>query len=93
MNYADGNNHSTDIRSINEFLNWYEAMIDVWMERLPDQSMLITYEDLVENPKEILASIAKFTGIEIDVDKILVGDDRGCSAPYLSRIAEHIKGS
>lgn len=81
-NYDEGNRYSTDLTSIKEYIDWYEDMIDIWASKIPGQCKIVTYEELLEDPKGTIDSIAMFTNLEIDHHGLQLADDRGCADPF-----------
>ncbi len=54
------------------------------MNKLPDRSLALSYEDVVADPKGTLEKIAAFCDLpRPSVDPPELGDDRGCAKPYL----------
>jgi len=74
--------HSTS--EIYSYLNQYNQLIDHWLETLGDKTILINYEEMIDNPHATLERVAQFCGVDMPADPVLqTGDDRSCSAPYL----------
>lgn len=82
--YKNRNDHTYDLETAREYVNWYYEIQDMLLERLPEVSMIIDYEDMAGNPKAMLEKVKNFCGIEDDIDELPdIGDDRGCSEPFL----------
>lgn len=87
-NYARGNYYASDLRDIREHLEWSHALMDIAAERMPEIARVVTYEDMVANPRQALEDVASLCGLALgDLDVPDIGDDRGCAAPYLSMMA------
>jgi hypothetical protein len=86
--YAHGHYYSYDVPQIYAYMYFYHALMDIYLDRYPDCTMLVHYEDLVTDPKSVLSAIAKFCSIAGKVDASpVVGDDIGCAAPYFAFLA------
>lgn len=85
--YGDGFPFSYDIAAIRDYLRWYNNMIDVLSEKLPESSLIVQYEDMVANPTAILNSVAALCGLPSSDTVPEIGDDRGCAAPYREFLA------
>jgi Flp pilus assembly protein TadD len=81
--YLHGNSYAYDLKAINDHLDWYNTMIDLTAEKLPDIVEVVSYEAMVDDPATTLRNAAKLCGISI-IDRPIapVPNDRGCSAPY-----------
>lgn len=81
--YKSDNNYAYDIGEIREHLTWYHQMIDALVERLPERSLVIHYEDMIADPATALASAAEICGLTKPAKTLpQLGDDRGCAKPY-----------
>jgi Flp pilus assembly protein TadD len=90
--YKSGNSYAYHIHTIREFVSWYHRMIDVLLEKLPGRSILVTYEDMVTDPRGALAAAARLCGLpEPNGDLPPIGDDRGCSEPYRKWMEEALR--
>ena len=77
------NAYSYDVSRIREHTEWYYQLMDAYAREVPEISMQITYEDMVQDPSPILDEIAKFCGIDrFPKQNLDIGDDRDVSAPY-----------
>jgi hypothetical protein len=82
--YKTGQNlYSYDVNSVNFEIDWYNSMIDAWIDKLSEKCMLTNYSDIVSNPRGEIEKIADFLGVKYEhVDDSNVSDDSGCSIPY-----------
>ncbi len=81
--YLRGNVYAYNVATIHEHVAWYNEMIDVLVDRLPDVSAVIQYEDMIADPSVILISAAELCGMETHNGPMPeLGDDRGCGKPY-----------
>lgn len=87
--YRSGNTYAYAIETIYEYVNWYNETIDALHRLLPGVSIVMSYEDMIAEPMAALEKTARLCGVEIPAsvrkDKKLpmLGDDRGCGAPYM----------
>lgn len=84
-NYSTGTNaYAYDIQDIFEEIDWYHSMMFGWHKLLPDNSIIVEYEQLVENPSKIFKLLKETIGTESATDAVPnIADDRGCAEPYL----------
>ena len=77
------NYYAYNIDKIFNYISWYYQMADVWKNKLPEITMVLSYEEIIANPKNILQNVAQFCGLypPTDVEPRLAGDS-GCSEPY-----------
>jgi tetratricopeptide (TPR) repeat protein len=76
--------HSSAVSSIYEHLDGYSKLMDAWGKTIPDLTMRVRYEDMIGDPKAILAQVAKFCGLPAPKGKLPdLADDRDCAQPYL----------
>jgi Flp pilus assembly protein TadD len=81
--YLSGNAHAYDLKAIRNYLDWYNAMIDLTAEKLSDIALVVSYEGMLDDPTATLRGVAKLCGLGIDPAPVPVpGNDRGCAAPY-----------
>jgi hypothetical protein len=86
--YAHGHYYSYSVPQIYEYISFYHALMDIYLDRYPDRTMLVHYENLVIDPRNVLSAVAKFCSIAEETDASpVVGDDIGCAAPYLAFLA------
>jgi len=72
-----------DLTFIHEYISWYNDMSVALAARLPETSLTLNYEDVIEDPEAAIRSISKLCGIEPELDDLPdIGDDRNVSAPY-----------
>jgi len=93
-NYATGNFHASKLSYIHEYLTWCHEMIDAMAEKMPEIARVITYEEMVADPKAALDMTAELCGLDASgVELPPIGDDRGCGQPYREKIKEAIGDS
>ena len=81
--YLRGNSYAYDLKSIRDYLNWYDAMIDLTAAKLPGIARIVTYEAMITDPATTLQEAADLCGLSMKHDSLpALGNDRGCSAPY-----------
>ncbi|MGE0004546.1 MAG: sulfotransferase [Parvibaculaceae bacterium] len=86
-NYFEGNPHAYDLGSIGEYIDWAFEFIEFLHSRYPRTTLIVDYEDMIEDPGSILASVAALCGLAVpEGDMPRPGDDRDCSRPYLARM-------
>jgi hypothetical protein len=82
--YLYGNSYAYDLQAIRDYLDWYNAMIDMTAEKIPGITDIVSYEAMTDDPAATLRRVAKLCGLSVD-DRPLapLPNDRGCCAPYL----------
>ena len=74
-------------------VTWCHEMIDVMAAKMPKVARVVTYEDMVDDPRAVLQVAADLCGLPMHQgDLPQIGDDRGCAAPYREMIKEALKG-
>lgn len=85
--YMEGNAYAYDLGSIGEYIDWAYEFIELLHARYPRTTLIVDYEDMIEDPGSTLASVAALCGVALpDGDVPRPGDDRDCSRPYLDRM-------
>jgi LPS sulfotransferase NodH len=81
--YRAGNYYAYDIKTIFHYVAWYYEMVELWLEKFPEMSLSIDYENAVAEPQATLSRIVEFCGANMrgGVPPDL-GDDRGCARAY-----------
>ena len=74
-----------DEASVRRLIGWSGEMFDLLSQKLPSISLLTSYEEMLSNPGKLRSSIAEFCGspARLAGPMPVLGDDRGCAAPYL----------
>jgi Flp pilus assembly protein TadD len=81
--YLSGNAYAYDLKTIRDYLKWYDTMIDLTAEKLPDITRVVSYDSMVDDPAATLHEVAAWCGLALDgASAPALGHDRGCSAPY-----------
>lgn len=81
--YQRGNGYAYDLKTARDYVVWYHQAIDLLCEKLPQLVRVIWYEDMVAAPAGALRIAEDLCGVPMtDGSLPLVGDDRGCAAPY-----------
>jgi Flp pilus assembly protein TadD len=81
--YLYGNSYAYDLKAIREYLDWYDTMIDLTAQKLPDIVRVVSYEATADDPTTALRNVAKLCGLSINDRPVpSLPNDRGCSAPY-----------
>ncbi len=88
--YKEGQNmYSYDIKNVIFEIDWYNSMIDTWINKIPEKCMLTNYWDIVSNTSQEIGKIADFLGIKYEhIDDLSVSDDSHCSTPYQKYLTE-----
>lgn len=82
--YLAANSYAYDMRSIRDYLRWYDQMTDLTVEKIPDICRIVRYEAMAGDPGTTLRRAAEFCGLVAgDIGTPTCGDDSGCAAPYL----------
>jgi Flp pilus assembly protein TadD len=88
--YLSGNAHAYDLRAIRAYLNWYNTMIDLIAERLPEIARVVDYESMIDDPAGTLREVRQLCGLgAIEGPVPALGNDRNCAAPYRELMAQH----
>jgi hypothetical protein len=86
--YLSGNPYAYDLATIHDYLSWYNSMIDLTAEKLPDVTKVVNYESMVDDPATVLRAVADLCGLGVNEGPLPALDhDRGCAAPYREFIA------
>ena len=92
--YQTGNPYAYDMQLIRDHITWYNEMMDLLAEKLPDHVRIILYEDMVADPAGTLRVAAELCGLPMPQGRVpAVGDDRGCAEPYRDFIAAALEQS
>ncbi len=82
--YNSGNAYAYDLASIYEHLAIYDQLMDALATAAPDVVRIVTYEDMVTDPRATLTTVANLCGVSTgELGSVQIGDDRNCAAPYL----------
>lgn len=92
--YISENSFSTDVKTIIEYINWYYELIDIYMAKYPDICRVVSYEEMIENPRSVIDTASELCGVENAATDQLpsIGDDRGVAGPYRERIKQALGG-
>jgi tetratricopeptide (TPR) repeat protein len=91
--YKQGNHYGYNIKTIFQHVSWYYELADLWLERFPEISIKMNYEDMVVDPRAAFERVAQLCGAEVPKGALPdIGDDRGCSLPYRAYIADALTG-
>jgi tetratricopeptide (TPR) repeat protein len=81
--YLRGNAYAYDLKSIAEYLTWYDAMIALIAEKHSDVSIVVTYENMIADPNAVLDKVAGLVGLSVgDGPTPDLIDDRDVAKPY-----------
>lgn len=87
--YLHGNPHAYDLKTIRDYLKWYNTMIDLTVEKLPQIAGVVTYEGMIDDPNAALRLAGDLCGLTLKEEPVpVLGNDRGCAAPYLEFMAQ-----
>jgi hypothetical protein len=87
--YLSGNFYAYDLATIRDYLSWYNAMMDLMAEKLPDITTVVSYEAMVDDPATVLRAVADLCGLRASEGSVpALGHDRGCAAPYREFIGQ-----
>ena len=82
-NYARNNPHAYHLGDIYDYLDWYYELQDLWLERYPEHTLAVSYEDMVDDPQTVAGIVSGFCGIKPPASDFRKPfDDRGCAIPY-----------
>jgi len=92
--YRFGNEYSYDLKSVWDHVHWYHEMIDVIASRLPEISLVTTYEDTITSPKDILTKVANLCQLDLVPDNLIeIGNDVGVADSFRDIIDSSIESS
>ena len=88
QHYARGNLHAYSLPTANSYVGWYRSMAALLRARTPHLAAACSYEDLIERPRDVMASAGRLLerDLEVRTDFRISHDGRNCSAPYRDRI-------
>jgi tetratricopeptide (TPR) repeat protein len=90
--YKAGNHYAYDVKTVFDYITWYNEMIDLWCEKLPSVTRLIRYEDMIADPTAALKTVADLCGVQMPSSPLPeLGDDRGCGQPYREMIDAELR--
>ena len=85
-------NYSYRLSSIIDNIRLWRSAMVWWSKAEPKRCLNLRYEDLVADPRSVLASVCSFCDIpfpDIQIDPPF--DDRGCAKPYLESMESLLK--
>jgi len=82
--YRSGSNtYSYNVETTYAEIANYHRMIDIWVDKVPQSCLVVTYEDMIADPHATLSQVANLCGLAMPSGPLPeLGDDRGCAAPY-----------
>lgn len=81
--YRSGHPYAYDLAAIYRYIAWYHAMMGETARRYPEIVRIISYEDMIADPRRVLATVADLCGLTLAEGAIPpLGDDRGAAGPY-----------
>ena len=88
--YKEGHYYSYDREASFEHIDWYERMMSRFTAIYPGISRSVGYEEIVESPEILYASVEDLCGVSIERPKVapVVTDDRSCAQPYISLLRD-----
>jgi Flp pilus assembly protein TadD len=90
--YLRGNAYAYDLQSIATYLAWYDSMIDLFAEKYPEISTVVTYESMIADPIAVLHKVASLAGLRVnDSSKPELVDDRDVAKPYQRLMGDYWK--
>jgi tetratricopeptide (TPR) repeat protein len=87
--YLEANSYAYDLKSIRDYLNWYDTMIDLTAEKMPGIATVVSYESMTTDPAAALRQAADLCGLRVGDGQVpVIGHDRDCADPYLEFMAQ-----
>ncbi len=81
--YRSTNHYAYDLQAVFEYVAWYYEMVDIWLEKLAPIARVVHYEEMIADPRSALQTVADLCNVPMPAGPLpVLGDDRGCSAPY-----------
>lgn len=81
--YRSGHPYAYDLAAIYGYITWYHAMMDETARLHPEIVRIVSYEEMIADPRRALQTVAELCGLppaELAIPPL--GDDRGAAAPY-----------
>lgn len=80
---AKGHCYTNDLGACMRYIDWYFSMIDLLVEKFPNKTVVVQYEDMVENPLATIGKITEKFGLPgVDPSNLNIPDDRGVAKKY-----------
>ena len=87
--YKSANHYAYSVKNAYEYVDWYYGMASLWTDKLPNRSVTLRYEEMVEDPLAALARVQELVPeLDSPAGKVTIADDRNCAAPYLDLMAD-----
>ena len=87
--YLSGNSYAYDLDTIRDYLSWYNTMIDLTVEKLPEIARVVSYDSIIDDPAKVLRETAELCGLGASQGPLpMLAHDRGCAAPYREFIGQ-----
>ena len=81
--YLRGNAYAYDLKSIADYLAWYDAMIGLVAEKHAETSLVVTYDDMIADPNAVRDQVAGLVGLSVGhAPTPDLVDDRDVAKPY-----------
>jgi len=81
--YLRGNAYAYDLKSIADYVAWYNAMIALVAQKHSDVSIVVSYENMIADPNAVLHSVAGLIGLRVaSGPRPDLIDDRDVAKPY-----------
>ena len=78
------NEFAYDINDIYKYIDWHDRMIDIWSSRVGDRALVLSYENVVDDPEGVLRKVAGLCGLKAPAKlDVRISSDAGCATPYL----------
>lgn len=88
--YLGENPYAYDLKAIGAYLAWYDAMIDLVVEKLPEITRIVGYDAMVDDPSATLSMVAALCGLgPPGLTAPTLPDDRACATPYRKYLDEN----
>ena len=86
--YRAGNVYAYDLNAARRHIIWYNEMMLLLAEAYPERTLLIRYEDMIEEPEAIRQAIADLIGLDAPITSpARPVDDRNCARHYQDWLA------
>lgn len=80
---ARAHTYSNNIDATFRYIDWYFEMMDLMEEKFPNKTIVVNYEDLVENPVATVGKITDYFNLPgVDPSTLNIPDDRGFANNY-----------
>ncbi len=92
--YRLKNTYSYDLKALKQYIESYNSLIDTLHECFPENSIILSYEDMIADPKAALKQMCELCDIKPNYKALPkeIPNDVGCAEPYKEMMHAALKG-